>query len=79
MTIEKFELLNEWDKEEAVWDHGIFLNNYTEGNNICDAYELFDFFVSFCYELNKHEKAQITAKPFPDQLPHLYKLLNLIS
>ena len=37
MTIEKFELLNECEKEEAVWYHGIFLNNYTASNNICNA------------------------------------------
>lgn len=77
MTIEEFELLNEAEKEEAVWNGGIFLINYDEGKEICDVYELHDFFVSFCYELNRNEKAQIIAKPHPDQLPHLFKIMNI--
>ena len=79
MTIEKFELLNDSEKEEAVWDNGNFLNNYVEGNNICDAYELYDFFVCFCYELDKHDRAKITAKSDPDQLPYLFNLSNLLN
>ncbi len=26
--------------------NGTFLSNYDEGNNMCDAYQLFDFYVA---------------------------------
>ena len=76
MTIEKFELLNDCDKEQVIWDHGTFLNNYNDDNDICDAYKLYDFFVSLCYELGKNEKAKISAKLFPYQLPHFFQTLS---
>jgi hypothetical protein len=79
MTIEEYEKMDDLHKEEAVWDHGVFLNNYSEGKNICDAYELYDFFVAFCYNLDTHERVKITAKKHPDQLPYLFKLGNLFD
>lgn len=79
MTIDKFELLNDIDKEQVIWDYGTFLNNYTDDKDICDAYELFNFFVSFCYELGRNEKAEISAKPFAYQLPHFFERANSLN
>ena len=74
MTIEQFLSLSDSEKEEAVWKNGVFMSNYDEGNNMCDAYELFDFYVAFCYKLNKNEKASISAHENADELPFLLKV-----
>lgn len=73
MTIEQFLFLNEVDKEEAIWRNGVFLKNSEDGNNLCDIYELFDFYVAFCYELDKNLKAKVIASTFQDSLPLLFK------
>ena len=62
-------MLNDCDKEEEVWRNCTFLENFDEGNDMCDVYELFDFYVGFCYKLNKHDKATIIAHIYADQLP----------
>ena len=77
MQIDLFNALNDSDKEEAVWLDGIFLSNYDEGNVMCDVYQLFDFYVAFCYELHKNEKAAISAHVHPDDLPLLIKLNHI--
>jgi hypothetical protein len=74
MQIDDFRALNDSDKEEFIWSDGIFMANYDEGNVICDVYQLFDFYVAFCYELQKNERAVITAHVNPDELPLLKKL-----
>ncbi len=79
MTIEQFLLLNDGEKEEAVWNDGIFLVNYDEGDDMCDTYELFDFYVAFCYKLHLNEKAKITAHVYPDEMPLLLKLERLFD
>jgi hypothetical protein len=66
MQIDDFRALNDSDKEEFIWSDGIFMANYDEGNVICD--------VAFCYELQKNERAVITAHVNPDELPLLKKL-----
>lgn len=77
MQIEEFQFLSDTDKEEAVWNDGIFLVNYDEGNNMCDVYELFDFFVAYCYKLHVNLKAKITAHVYPDELPFVTRPCNL--
>ncbi|MEJ7768858.1 MAG: hypothetical protein WKF89_13670 [Chitinophagaceae bacterium] len=74
MLIAQFQLLNDDQKEQVVWDSAMFLGNYDEGNTICDAYELFDFYVAFCYYLDRQEKAVITAHIYADQLPLMVTL-----
>ena len=74
MQIHQFEMLNDCDKEEEVWRHGTFLENFDEGNDMCDVYELFDFYVAFCYKLDKHGKATIIAHIYADQLPLMVNL-----
>lgn len=69
MTIEEYELLDDLQKEEAVWHYGVFLENYSKGTDICDAYELFDFFVFFWYKLDTHEKANFIADKAPCNYP----------
>ena len=68
MTIEQFGLLNDTEKENAVWKDGILLVNYEEENKIVDVYKFFDFYVSFQYGLNVLEKAKITEDHFPNRL-----------
>lgn len=74
MEILEFLSLEDHDKEQVVWQSATFLGNYDEGNIICDAYELFDFYVAFCYLLDRHENAIITAHSYADQLPLLVNL-----
>lgn len=78
MRLEKFNLLKDFEKEEAVWKDGIFLEHYDEGNDMCDVYQLFNFYVAFCYELHKNEKANISAYTKSDDLPFLIKSSKFI-
>lgn len=71
MTIKQFELLNDTEKDEIVSIEGIFLANYDEGNDMCDVYQLFDFYVACCYELDKNDDPEISAHINADELPHL--------
>ena len=77
MTIDQFNVLNDAEKEQAVWRDGIFLSNYDESNSMFEVYRLFDFFVSFCYQLDKNEMAKITAHAHSNELPLLIKAYNL--
>ncbi|MEO5995295.1 MAG: hypothetical protein ABIN89_01275 [Chitinophagaceae bacterium] len=77
MQIEQFHLMNYVDKEESIWLDGIFLANYDEGNTMCDVYQLFNFYVAFCYELHRNEKASITAHILPDELPLLIQIKKI--
>ncbi|MEO5998165.1 MAG: hypothetical protein ABIN89_15580 [Chitinophagaceae bacterium] len=77
MTIEQFKLLNDSEKEQAVWRDGVFLSNYDEWNSMFEVYKLFNFYVSFCYQLDKNEMAEITAYVYLDELPLLIKAYNL--
>lgn len=74
MTIEQFNLLSNTQKENAISNNGIFLENYDEGNKQCDVYKLFEFYVAFCYEIGKNEPAQITTRASTDELPNLIKI-----
>jgi hypothetical protein len=74
MRIHQFELLDDCEKEEVVWKFGTFIANFDEGNDLCDVYELFDFYVGFCYKLDKDEKATIITHIYADQLPELINL-----
>ena len=69
MKIDQFLLLSEPEKEELVWEEGFFLATYDEGDIMCDVYRLFDFYVTFSYELHKNETTNITVHPHQDGLP----------
>ncbi len=74
MNIDQFLELSDNEKEKAVWDKGNFFKNYTEGVDICDVYELFNFYVAFCYKLHENEKAEITAHANADECPYLIQV-----
>lgn len=71
MTIEKFLSLHEYEQEEVVQNHGVFLANFVTGNILCDVYQIRSFYVKFCYKLSYHGKAMITAFENPSDLPFL--------
>lgn len=77
MEIEEFELLSYQEKDELILDHGIFLINYDEGNDMCDAYELFDFYVAICYKLDEDLRIEIVSAINPDNLPHLSEIEHI--
>jgi hypothetical protein len=78
MTIDEFNQLSDDDKEEAIDNHGMFLASYDVCNAICDAYELFDFYVAFVYEIGVNKRAHITAHPNPDELPMLLRIHKIM-
>lgn len=45
LTLYEFNVLNENEKAQLVWDKGIFLHNRVEGNIGYGLYHLFDFYV----------------------------------
>lgn len=77
MDIEKFKVLCETEQDEMVQNYGIFLRNYIEGNNSCDIYKIFNFYVKFCYDITKSLKPSIIVLIHKDDF-NLYEneLLN---
>lgn len=74
MKIGSFYLLNDLQKEEAIWNDGIFLMRHGRDNIIADTYQLFDFYVELCYPLDKEDQFHITANVHLDLLPFFSKL-----
>jgi hypothetical protein len=74
MTIEQFKLLHEYEQEEIVYQKSAFIGNYVRGNKICDVYQLFSFYVKFCYSLSLNDKGVITPFLSPDNLPFLKEI-----
>lgn len=77
MLIEHFDILTNDEKERVIWQHGKFLITYHDGLDMCDAYELFEFYVAFCFELNKRFNVEIVSSVYPDELPHLSKIESI--
>ena len=71
MLIQDFELLTVAEKETVIWEYAQFLVNFDQDNILCDVYELFDFYVSLSYQLNRNEKAEIAAALHPNDLPYM--------
>ncbi len=71
MKLEEFQLLNDKDKEIAVWNNGVFLKNFNDGTYVCDVYKLFEFYIAFYYELHKPKRAKITAAVCQEALPYV--------
>lgn len=71
MKLKKFNLLNQVEQEELLFEHGIFLSNHEGNNLLIDLYKLNLFYVECCYQLNKNEIAKITACDCIDLLPCL--------
>ena len=74
MTIKEFRSLHEYEQEEVVFNTGSFLANYVRGNEICDVYQVINFYVKFCYLLSTHGEAKITAFVNPGELPFLNEI-----
>ena len=69
MTICKFNRLNDIEKEMMVWADGKLLTNLTYQNQICDVYQLHDFYVSFSYDVSNKMQALICSQVYPEMLP----------
>ncbi|MEJ7769293.1 MAG: hypothetical protein WKF89_15850 [Chitinophagaceae bacterium] len=61
MKIEQFVLLSDSEKEKIVFLSGVFVSNYNDGIYLFKVFSLYDFCVSFCYDLNTDLKATIIA------------------
>lgn len=77
MQIQEFEILPREAKEELVWKYGSFLATYNEGNELFDAYNLYEFYVVFCYTSNQLQSPEISVSVYPDQLPYLSRIQRL--
>ena len=74
MEMQEFQELSIPEQEEIVWNYGKFLITYEDGIDMCDAYELFDFYVAFCYKLTTDFNVTIFCSFYPDGLPLLTKI-----
>ncbi len=79
MDIRDYNKLNDTDKENLLWEHGIFLANFNDNDLICDVYKLFNFYISLCYVLHKNERAIIISALFPDDLPFIKRERKLFD
>ncbi|MEO5996411.1 MAG: hypothetical protein ABIN89_06770 [Chitinophagaceae bacterium] len=75
MNKDQFLALSEPEKEELIWEEGFFLATYDEGDMIRDVYKLFDFYVTFSYELHKNITTNIVVHTYQEALPE-HVLLN---
>ncbi|MEO5996900.1 MAG: hypothetical protein ABIQ00_09435 [Chitinophagaceae bacterium] len=69
MIIQEFKNLKDIEKEKVVWFHGKLLTNLTFDNQVCDIYQLFDFYVSLSYDVKNTLKALICSQVYPEMLP----------
>ena len=60
-TLNEFNLLSETEQDEIITDHGLFLINDVQGDNIYDVYKLFDYYVKICYGVNDDREPSISA------------------
>lgn len=74
MTIEKFQSLHEYEQEEIVFVKGVFLANYVIGDSICDVYQVYSFYVKFCYTLSFNSQAKVIVFDDPNELPFLHDI-----
>lgn len=77
----EFAILNDNEKADALWKHGIFLMNRFEDGYSINLYSLFDFFVEAWYDDKKiairkfrHFKSINCLEPYIDQID-----LNLLK
>ena len=69
MNKDQFLLLSEPEREELILEEGFFLATYDEGDLISDVYRLYDFYVTFRYEVHKNETTTIDVHSYEDELP----------
>ena len=69
MNIDAFLLLTDIEKEEIIWEDGIFIATYDEDGTLYDVYHLYEFYVAFTYSLPRNEVTGITAQVNRKDLP----------
>jgi len=59
MTLYEFRMLNDEDQLTAVWDKGIFLENYITKTEKINCYAIDMFFVEVVYDTKQNEITEV--------------------
>jgi len=69
MTLYEFRMLNDDDQLTAVWDKGIFLENYITKTEKINCYAIDLFFVEVVYDAKQNKITEVSIEGLPTVIP----------
>ena len=76
MLIQHFSSLNPADQENVIWNHGILLANYDEGNFTSDVYQMFNFYTSVSFDIRGNVGSSVAVNILRAELPVVQNYLG---